>query len=76
MQYKFVSCQNPITPHLKVLYGEFLNKWLSLKCECGYEFDTVADTYEEIYDVESNFNNVQSEEDTKILPSIKVKITE
>lgn len=61
---KFIKCANPNKAHIKYLYGSLEDHWQSFKCECGYEFLEVIDSYAELDD---NFKDVDAESDTKVI---------
>jgi hypothetical protein len=75
MSYKISQCQNPKESHLKIIYGNMLNEFETLRCECGYPFNPVYDSFKDFSKIESllnemYFENVDPEDETKIFPKI------
>lgn len=70
---KFLKCVNPSVSHIKMVYGDLLNDWVNHKCDCGYNFEGFVELSVELLpDNLPAFKDVNPEDDTKILPVIKV----
>lgn len=74
MSYKFLRCRNPNHHHIKIVYGNLLEQYLSLHCECGYKFDLPQDNFKDIIDMCDIFEDIKTEEETKVLPLVQIKI--
>jgi hypothetical protein len=78
MKFKFLKCKNPNTNHIKLVYGEMINHFSELCCDCGYHFDEFVEipfsnleAKTETVDVLDYFNCVDPKEETKRFPPLE-----
>lgn len=71
--FKFIKCTNPNINHVKMIYGYLVETWNSRKCECGYDFEGLTEVPLDVIDNDPAFQNVNPEDDTKILPYLKLQ---